>query len=112
MAVTATRSSSPAAPPGPNQTITARRIRFVSETAPGAKVRRAFKQPRRMFAVEEVIEPADLPTNKPWPEPTDHLLVVFVPRGAAGDWSRNAEAWMAPPADQADAVQPVVLERE
>src|SRR6266542_1421293 len=93
MAVSAIRPSSPAA-------------------AAGAKVRRAFKQPRRMLAVEEAVELSELPANKPWPEPTDHFCVVFVPHKAAGDWLKNAEAWMAPPPDQADAVQPVVLERE
>jgi hypothetical protein len=95
----------------PNETISAKRIRFVNETSPGGKVRREFTQPRHCLAVEEVEELSDLPTAKPWPEPTDHFHVVFVSTEAASEWQQNGEAWLAPP-DQPEAVPAIVVERD
>lgn len=74
-------------------------------------MRRKFKQPRLCVAVEEVVELSDLPADKTWPEPADHIDVVFVSKGAAGEWQKNSDSWMAPPA-QAEAVPTVVVEQE
>src|SRR5262245_33689550 len=90
-----TRPPSTAA--GPDQGVTARRIRFVAEAPAGASVRRVFKQPGRTVAVEEAVELADLPARAAWPEPTDYCYVVFVPAGVACDWLQSAGAWMAGP---------------
>src|SRR4051812_12305604 len=108
MAASLTRPS-PTATPRPAPTIIVTRIRFVTEVPAGAKVRRAFTQPRRVFAVEEAATPADLPAGKVWPEPTDTCVIVFVPAGALNDWA-SADAWLAAP-DRPDAPPPVTLER-
>jgi hypothetical protein len=111
MVTAAIRPTNPAASPRPNQTISIRRIRFVAEVSGETRLRREFRQPRRMLAVEEVAELTDLPPAKVWPEPTDHCWIVLVPPGTAGDGLPSAEAWLAPP-DQAEAVPSVVLERD
>jgi hypothetical protein len=72
----------------------------------GAEVRRELTQPRHVFAVEETVELADFPADRPWPEPTDRCDVAFVPRGANGDWSRAADEWLAAP-PRPDAVPAV-----
>jgi hypothetical protein len=46
-----------------------------------------------------------------WPEPTDHLVVVFVPRGAVAAWQEIGEKWLTPP-DHPAALPTVVVERE
>src|SRR5713226_7488676 len=97
MAASVTRPPIPAIVLRPEQTVTVTRVRFVAEAPAGAKVRREFKHPRRMVAVEEAVEPADLPTSSAGPEPADHCCIVFIPPGAAGDWLKHAGAWMAPP---------------
>ena len=105
------RKPSPTETPNGDQAVAAFRIRFVAEAQPGAKVRRLFKQPRIAVAVEETISPADLPVGKPWPDPTDQLFVVFVPKGAAKEAFPDAEAWMASP-DQSEAAPPTTVERD
>src|SRR6516164_4772787 len=94
-------SASSAAAAG--QTISASVIRFVANAPAGVTVRREFKEPCRMVAVEETVALADLPAAKPWPEPTDHFYIVFVPSAAATGWLPSARDWMAPP-QQSDAV--------
>ncbi len=85
-------------------------IRFVGGASPVGKVRREFKQPRSCAAVEEFVQPSDLTIQKQWPEPTDHLDVVFVPEVSAGEWKERTDAWMAPPG-QPDAPQAVIVKR-
>jgi hypothetical protein len=109
MAPSASRTA--AAPPRATPAITARHLRFVATAPEGAKVRRTFKQPEPRVAVEETVALADLPAPGVWPEPTDGLHVVIVPRGATGEWLTQAPAWLAAPA-QPEAVPTVILEGE
>ena len=92
------------APVTPTSTaVSARRIRFLDQAPPGARVRRAFKHPRPCVAVEEVVALADLPKDHPWPEPTDQLLVLC---GAGAEAAPVGSSWLAPP-DDPDAAPPV-----
>lgn len=111
MAASTSRTAVTPASARPKQTFTVRRIWFLAEVAPGAKVRREFKQPRRAFAVEEVLEPADLPADKTWPEPTDQCCFVFVSNGSAKDGMENAAEWLATP-DQPEAAPSVMVEHD
>ena len=96
---------------GPGASIVVKRIRFVDSAPPGARVRREFKHPRPRVAVEEVVGLGDLPAARAWPEPTDQFYVVFVPAGAAGEWQRKGDGWLAPP-DQAEAAANVAVARD
>src|SRR5271167_4866696 len=107
MAATAIRP--PVAPKQAEITVTALKILFLPRAAAGAKVRREFTQPRRVVGVEEGVELADLPATKPWPEPTDHCVVVFVPKGCPSNWAQNAGSWLIPP-DQPEAVPALSVE--
>jgi hypothetical protein len=109
MATSASRTQVQPPSGRPKQPFTVRRIRFLTELPPGARVRREFKQPRHVFAVEEVVEPADLPAGKVWPEPVDQCCLVFVSNGSAKDGMENAAEWLAPP-DQPEAAPTVVIE--
>jgi hypothetical protein len=100
-----------APPNGPSCALVVKRIRFVDTAPAGAAVVRRFRQPRACAAVEERVDPGALPREKDWPEPTDQLVVVFVPRAAAASWQKKDEGWLAPPAHP-DAAPPVVIERE
>jgi hypothetical protein len=91
----------------PSPAIVVRRIRYVTIAAVGAKVRRVFQHPRSCIAVEEAVTQADLPAPKTWPEPTEQLDVVFLPKGATG----TDASWLATP-DHPEAVLPVVFEWE
>ncbi len=113
MASSVTRPSTPAAASRPSPAPTLRRISFLSEVEPGAKLRREFSHPCRAFAVEDVVALSDdFPVTAPWPEPTDSCCIVVIPRGTSGDAPKEAEAWVAAPADRPQAVPPVVVERE
>lgn len=65
-----------------------------------------------MVAVETILPLAELPTEKPWPEPTDQCTLVFIPRGTNCDWVKNADAWLAPPLEQPEAMPPVLIKSE
>jgi hypothetical protein len=108
MAPPKARVTMPASTPGANQTINVTRVRFLTETPVGSRVRREFTQPRPAVAIEETVAPADLPATKPWPEPTERIDIVFMANG--GDWPPQ-DAWMAPP-NHAEAVRPVLIEHE
>jgi hypothetical protein len=94
--------------PKPTQTVAVTRLRFLAAAPAGANVRRSFTQPRPAVAVEERVEPADLPATAPWPDPTDHCNVVLL---AASDLPPRVAAWIAPP-ERPDAVPPVTVERD
>jgi hypothetical protein len=111
MSAPVSQSSARVPPNGPSPSVVVKRIRFVDSATPGARVRREFKHPRPRVAVEEVVGLGDLPAAGVWPEPTDHLDVVFVPRGAAPEWQRKGDGWLASP-DQAEAAATVLIERE
>ena len=96
-------------PTAPSQGISARRIRFVTQLPAGTRARNKFRQPRVCHAIEEPVELANLPRDRPWPEPTDGLLVLHMPRNAPADWQRFGETWMTP-ADHPEAVQPITLQ--
>jgi hypothetical protein len=93
--------------PGPG--ISARRIRFVPQLSAHAKFRREFREPRTCYALEETVDLAELPCDRPWPEPTDTLLVLHMPSNASAEWQRFGEAWMMPPTHP-EAVQPTVIQ--
>ena len=95
----------------PNQALVVRRLRFLAEPPAGAKVRRQFKHPRRVVAVEEVVEPTNLPGIPTVPEPTDQCWIVFASTGTVNDALPNAATWLAPP-DQPDAAPTVTIERD
>src|SRR5262249_34710932 len=94
-----------APPNGPSSAVVVKRIRFVDTVPAGAAVVRGFRQQRACAAVEERADPGALPREKNWPEPTDQLVVVFVPRAAAASWQTRGEGWLAPP-DHPDAAPP------
>jgi hypothetical protein len=81
------------------QALVVKRIRFVAEPLPGEKVLRRWKQPRPCCAVEETLPLEELPRAKTWPEPADHLVVVFVPRSACTEWKATGGEWLSPPED-------------
>jgi hypothetical protein len=87
--------------------VVVRRIRFVTNAASGAKVRRVFQHPRSCIAVEEIVTQAELPAPKTWPELTEQLDVVFLPKGSTA----IDAGWLATP-EQPEAVLPVVFEWE
>jgi hypothetical protein len=105
------RSAGMAPSNGPSPSVVVRRIRFLDRAPPGARVRREFTHPRPRAAVEEAAGLGDLPAAAEWPEPTDHLVVVFVPRGAAGEWQKGGEGWLAAP-DHPEAAPAAVVERD
>jgi hypothetical protein len=111
--MSAAAASSPGITPsnGSGRGLVARRIRFLAEAPPGARVLRTFTQPRPCVAVDEAADPGDLPAVPAWPEPTDQLVVLFVPRGASPDGQRRGERWLAPP-DHPEASAAVVVERD
>jgi hypothetical protein len=86
-----------------------KRIRFVDQVPAGAKVRREFKQPRHCYAIEDEVALADVPARPVWPEPTEHLLVAFVPRSNEGP--KLVASWLAAP-DHPEAVPAVELRRK
>jgi hypothetical protein len=88
---------------GQSQVIAVKRVRFQTEAAPGIKARRAFVQPRPCFAVDEVVELADIPRQQPWPEPTDELVVVMVAGAASAETKRFSQNLLAKP-DRPEAV--------
>jgi hypothetical protein len=96
---------------GPKPAIVVKRIRFLEQAPDGARVRRQFTQPHRGVAVEEGANLADLPADRAWPEPTDQLVVVFVPRACAAEWQKKGAGWLDPP-DHPEAAPAVVLERD
>ena len=91
----------------PVPAIITRRIRFVTNAAAGAKVRRVFGHPRPCIAVEEAVGPGELPAPKTWPEPTEPLDVVFVAKGATA----MDASWLASP-EHPEAAPAVVVEWE
>ncbi|MGH7916306.1 MAG: hypothetical protein ACREQE_02465 [Candidatus Binataceae bacterium] len=94
---------SDAAPaPGQRRTITARRIRFVAEAPPGAKVLRSYSRPRPCVALEEELDLAELPPSDLWPEPFDQIVVVMVPSNALE--GKIDENWMSTPGHPQAAV--------
>jgi hypothetical protein len=96
---------------GPKPAIVVKRLRFLEQAPERARVRRAFTQPRSGVAVEEAATLADLLADRPWPEPTDQLVVVFVPKAAAAEWQKVGAGWLDPPGHP-DAAPAVVIERE
>src|SRR5271167_547168 len=96
---------------GTSPRIVVKRIRFVDRAPPGARVLREFTQPRPCVAVEEGLELGDLPPAPEWPEPTDQLVVVFVPKGAGAEWQKRGAGWLAPP-DHPEAVPAALVERD
>lgn len=90
-----------------SSTIGLRRIRFVTNATAGAKVRRVFQHPRSCIAVEEPVTQADLPAPKTWPEPTEQLDVVFLPKGSAA----VDVSWLGTP-EQPEAVLPLIFDWE
>ncbi len=86
------------------QAIVARRIRFLADAAPGAKVRRVFHRPRPCFAVDEAIELQkllpDLPGQHPSPEPVDELLVVLLAGAASAEAKRFSGNLQTDPAQR------------
>jgi hypothetical protein len=109
MATSLPRPSTPTVLPNPGRTLTIRRIRFGSEAAAGARVRRRFTQPRQVLATEEAGEPADLTAPKPWPEATNRCDVVYLNGSSSADLPKNVQDWLAPPAEQPEAVRAVVI---
>jgi hypothetical protein len=92
-------------PAGTSPAVLVKRIRFVAQPAAGARVLRRFTQPRSCAAIEESgADNSDRPT---WPEPTDHLDVVFV---APGSGREPGPGWLSPP-DHSDAVPAATVER-
>jgi hypothetical protein len=111
MTARAFQSSGQAPANGPSSAIVVKRVRFLDSAPPGVRVWREYRHPRACVAVEEVVALGDLPAGKAWPEPTDHFVVVFVPRGAAAEWQMKDEGWLAPP-DHPEAAPAVAIERE
>jgi hypothetical protein len=105
-----TSPSSRPASATPNRQVVVRQIRFVTDAPLEAINTRRFTQPRHAFALEAVIEVADLP-RVAWPEPTDHFWIVFVSEETSGDMLNQLQQWIAAP-DRPDAVPTVVVQRE
>jgi hypothetical protein len=111
MTARALQSSGMAPSNGPSPSVVVKRIRFLDRAPPGARVRREFAHPRPRVAVEEPAGLYDLPAATDCPEPTDRLVVVFVPRGAAPEWQEKGGGWLAAP-DDPKAVAATVVERD
>jgi hypothetical protein len=111
MTARAFQPSGPAPANGPMPAVVATRVRFLDSAPPGARVLREYRHPRPCVAVEEVVGLANLPAEKPWPEPMDHFVVVFVPRAAAAEWEHQGEGWLAAP-DHPEAPPAAVVERD
>jgi hypothetical protein len=106
--------SQPSAGPPANDAsplIVVKRVRFVDRASPGARVLRAFAQPRPCVAIEEDVTPGGFAAPDSSPEPTDHLEVILVLNGTAPEWQARGGEWLAPP-DHPEAVPAVVVERE
>jgi hypothetical protein len=90
--------------------ITVKRIRFTPEPAAGENVRRRFTEPRPMAAVEETSALSKLPTDQPWPEPSDGLVVIVAPTRLPFNLEPMVESWLSPP--DRDAPRPTVVRLE
>ena len=79
-----------------------KRIRFLPDAGPRAKVRRTFVQPRVCFAVDEAANFADLLGQNSWSELRDQLIVVHFCRAGA-ETKKFSESFMRTP-DHHDGV--------
>jgi hypothetical protein len=95
----------------PGWRVVVKRIRFVDRAPPGARVRRAFEEPRRCVAVEEDVEPGALPAADAGPEPTDRFEVLLAPNGTPPEWRATGDGWRAPP-DHPEVAPAAVVERD
>jgi len=85
----------------PPEAIVARHIRFLAAAPTGANVLREIRKPRPIVAVEEVIDPVELPDTSEWPEPTDGVMILLVPTERAAEARKIAERWMTSPSHPA-----------
>ena len=91
----------------PARPLAARRVRFVSHPVTSAQIRRSFKLPRCCLAVEQVIDPAELPQQHTLPEPVETLHIVYVPPEASEEWESIGSKWLTPP--DSESPQPVSI---
>ncbi len=73
----------------------AKRVRFVAEAPPGAKILRAFQQPSRCFAIEETVEFSDvLLAEGASQEPADQIIVMLLSPDGSTEARKLAEKWI------------------
>lgn len=86
-----------------HQSIAVRRIRFVSEPRPAAKVVWTFQKPRACVATEEAVAFTDLRADNPEEEAADYFTFVLLPTDGVSAPKKIVQSWIAP-SDHPDAV--------
>jgi hypothetical protein len=89
--------------------IAIKRIRFLERSISGEKIRRQFKHPRSILAVEETAGLSELPTETPESDPIDHLVAVCMHPDSESEWRMIGDGWLTP-RDDADAAQVVSVQ--
>lgn len=82
--------------PRPDQAITVRRISFVDTPPAGAVVRREFRQPRLMVAVENAADLTRI-TGTPLEPRTDSLTLIIIASGPVSGSIPETMGWIAEP---------------
>ncbi len=79
-----------------HQSVAVRRIRFVSEPRPAAKVVWTFQKPKACVAIEEAVALTDLNAVNPDREPADSFTFVLLPTDGVSAAKKIAQSWIAP----------------
>jgi hypothetical protein len=104
LTIESTRATHTATP----RSILVRKIRFVTHPVTGTRIRRTFKHPRPMLAVEQSIELADLLRQCTSEAETDSLYIVYVPPEAKAEWERIGSEWLDS-SDESESPEPVTI---